>query len=254
MITSKDNEIIKNAAKLVKSSKHRKTARQFTAEGVRICCDGVRSGYDPALFLYTAGAKKKHPDAFDEINHVSEKAFEVSETIFERLSDTKSPQGFFCVFKILDKKKNLYRINKQGTYAGLENIQDPSNLGTILRTAEALGIDGVIMSGDCCDIYSPKVVRATLGGLFKVNAYVIDVDTAKELLKNTNSAVLDMGGSNILKENIECPILFVAGNEAHGVRDEFVSLAKKVYSLPMKNGVESLNVAVATSVAMYRTV
>lgn len=254
MITSKDNEIIKNAAKLVKSSKHRKTARQFTAEGVRICCDGVRSGYDPALFLYTAGAKKKHPDAFDEINHVSEKAFEVSETIFERLSDTKSPQGFFCVFKILDKKKNLYRINKQGTYAGLENIQDPSNLGTILRTAEALGIDGVIMSGDCCDIYSPKVVRGSMGAVFRVPFVIRDdfCDYVKEL---ADEGIAVYGSTprdaeDITKVRFNGGVMLI-GNEGSGLSDDVLSACTLRVKIPMGGRAESLNAAVAAGLLMW---
>lgn len=254
MITSKDNEIIKNAAKLVKSSKHRKTAMQFTAEGVRICCDGVRSGYNPYLFLYTASAREKYSDAYDEIKSVSESAYEVSETIFERLSDTKSPQGFFCVFNILDKKKNLYRINKQGTYAGLENIQDPSNLGTILRTAEALGIDGVIMSGNCCDVYSPKVVRGSMGAVFRV-PLVIREDFCDCIKGLVNDGISVYGSTphdaeDITKVQFSGGVMLI-GNEGNGLTEEILSTCTMRVKIPMKGRAESLNAAMAAGLLMW---
>lgn len=107
---------------------------------------------------------------------------------------------------------------------------------------------------DTADIYSPKVVRATLGTLFKVRAFQIDEEQAISLCKSTSSAVLDMDGENILENKPKAPILFISGNEAHGVRDTLVKNAKKIYSLPMQNDVESLNVAVATAVAMYQSI
>ena len=254
MITSKDNDIVKNASKLVKSSKHRKTARQFTAEGVRLCCDGVRSGYKPALFLYTSDAERKYNDFFKEIICTSEKSFEVSQTVFERISDTKSPQGFFCVFNVLDKNKNLYRIDNQSTYIGLENIQDPSNMGTILRTAEALGIDGVILSGDCCDIYSPKVVRGSMGAVFRIPFTVKDdfCGYLKELRKKgvTVYASTPYNAEDISKVSFNGGVMLI-GNEGSGLTEDSLALSTVKVKIPMKGRAESLNAAAAAGILMW---
>ena len=179
----------------------------------------------------------------------SAKLFLTTESVIESIADTKTPYGIVAVCKI----PNAVCEAPKGNAILLDGVSDPGNVGTIFRTAAACNFQDVYLV-DSVDIYSPKVVRATLGGLFRVKAYVIYVETAKTLIQNTNSAVLDMDGENILEASIEKPILLIAGNEAHGVRDDFVRLAKHTYSLPMQNGVESLNVAVAASVAMYRTV
>ncbi len=254
MITSKDNDIVRNAAKLLKSSKHRKTARQFTAEGVRLCRDGVRSGYKPALFLYTGDAVGKYKDAYDEIIAVSERSFEVSRAVFERISDTKSPQGFFCVFNILDKNKKMYRIDNQNTYIGLENIQDPSNMGTILRTAEALGIDGVILSGDCCDVYSPKVVRGSMGAVFRL-PFTIKENFGEYLRELLSQGVSVYGSTPYDAEDITnvkfTGGVMLIGNEGAGLTQETLALCTAKVRIPMRGRAESLNAAAAAGILMW---
>ena len=134
----------------------------------------------------------------------------------------------------------------------LDGVSDPGNLGTILRSAAACDFCDVYLF-DTADVFSPKVVRATLGGLFRVRLHEVDECLALKLMAETNSAVLDMGGKNILENKPSTPVLLVAGNEAHGVREILKRAAKNTYSLPMKNEIESLNVAVATAVSMYQT-
>ena len=134
----------------------------------------------------------------------------------------------------------------------LVGVCDSGILGTILRTAAACDFSDVYLL-DTADVFSPKVVRATLGGLFRVRLHDIDENTALALMNDANGAVLDMGGENIFENKPSSPVLLVAGNEAHGVRDCLKIAAKHTYSLPMKNEIESLNVAVATAVAMYQT-
>ena len=245
LITSAKNQYVK-LCKSLAEKKFRRETGLFFVEGKNLFKD--LPSFVQIEYIFATGEREAEANELSLV-HAGAKVLFVTDEIVKQLADTMTPYGIVAVCKM----PNVEFKMPSGNALLLDGVADPGNVGTIFRTAAACGFEDVYLV-DSADIYSPKVVRATLGGLFKVNAYVIDVDTAKELLKNTNSAVLDMGGSNILKENIECPILFVAGNEAHGVRDEFVSLAKKVYSLPMKNGVESLNVAVATSVAMYRTV
>ena len=146
IITSRDNDIIKEVSKLLSSAKYRKEKGAFVSEGVRLCFDGAISGAEITAFLYTAAAKDKYADEFEKISACADKSYEVSDRLFAKISDTKTPQGFLCIFKALDKCDVMFKILEKGHYAALENIQDPSNMGTILRTAEALGVDGVILS------------------------------------------------------------------------------------------------------------
>lgn len=191
--------------------------------------------------------KARYDEAF---SFFKEKAniYVLEDKVFEYVSDTVSPYGIAAVLKI---KKAAFKM-PNGKALLLDHIQDPGNLGTIYRTAAACDFKEIYLL-NCVDLYSPKVVRSTLGGLFKVNTYEIDEDEALELVKGTNSAVLDMNGENILTSKLSKDIVFVCGNEAHGVSEIFKNSCKKVYSLPMKNGIESLNVAIATAVAMYKT-
>ena len=172
----------------------------------------------------------------------------VSDEVMQSISDTVTPYGIAAVCKQNDAPFAL----PKGNALLLDGVSDPGNVGTIFRTAAACGFEDIYLL-DCADVYSPKVVRATLGSLFKVRYYRIDCEQALTLTRQTNSAVLDMNGTNILSAPPKSPVLFIAGSEAHGVSDMLKGEAKRTYSLPMKNDIESLNVAVATSVAMYQT-
>ena len=245
IITSAKNQYVK-LAKSLAEKKFRRETGLFFVEGKNLIKDLPKS----VQIDYIFATEERETEANELANaHAGAKIILVTESIIGQIADTMTPYGIVAICKIPNTEFKM----PNGNALLLDGVADPGNVGTIFRTAAACGFNDVYLV-DSVDVYSPKVVRATLGGLFKVNAYVIDADTAKNLIKNSNSAALDMGGKNILKENIVQPILFIAGNEAHGVRDEFESLAKEVYSLPMQNDVESLNVAVATSVAMYKTV
>lgn len=98
---------------------------------------------------------------------------EISEEISRHLGDTASPQGIFCICKTLDNRAALDTINRMGRYIALEDMQDPANLGTVVRTAEALGADGLLLSSGCCDLYNPKVLRGSMGGVFRLPFYAV---------------------------------------------------------------------------------
>ena len=167
MITSKDNELVKEISKLISSAKARREKKLFVAEGIRLCSDAAVSGVHIVHFLYTEDAASSDPELFGKIKELSDQCTELSRQIMVRLSDTEHPQGFMCLIDS-ESAKRLEKIEKTGRYLALENIQDPSNLGTMLRTAEALGVDGVILSSGCCDIFSPKVVRGSMGAVFRL--------------------------------------------------------------------------------------
>lgn len=254
MITSKDNEIIKNTAKLVNSAKYRREKGLFTAEGVRLCRDGVLSGFTPEYFFYTEKSREKYEEDFLKISDCSKKSFEVSQAVFEKISDTKSPQGFFCVFNMLDKRKIPYTINNRGNYIALENVRDPSNLGTVLRTAEALGVEGVIMSEGCCDFFSPKVVRGSMGAVFRVPAYVPE-DFVRYIEQLSAMGINTYGSTPRDAEDITAVDfdggVMLIGNEGSGLSQDVLSVCTRRVRIPMGGRAESLNAAAAAAILMW---
>ncbi len=254
VISSKENNIIKYTAKLSKSSKFRKEQKSFAAEGVRICRDGVDSGKFAEYFFYTADAKEKYGEDFNKISSCSKIVCEVSQSVFEKISDTKTPQGFLCVFNMLDKIKKPYTINIRGRYVALENLQDPSNVGTVLRTAEALGMDGVIMSRDCCDVYSPKVVRGSMGAVFRLPLNVVD-NLAEYIQELSLQGIASYGSTPRNAEPINsidctCGVMLI-GNEGNGLTENTLSVCTKRVMIPMFGRAESLNASAAAAILMW---
>ncbi len=254
MITSKDNELIKETAKLIKSAKARKDKHLFVAEGLRLCRDAAESGAHIVFFLYTGQAAEKNKDDFALIRSVADKSEEISRELYNKISDTNSPQGFLCA---IDTGSNtaMSEIKSGGKYAALENIQDPSNLGTILRTAEALGIDGVILSHDCCDIYSPKVVRGSMGAVFRL-PFMQTEDFTAWIQECTATGVSTYASTpheaeNIRQIDFSGGGIMLIGNEGNGLKSETIEACTRRVKIPMFGRAESLNAAAAAAILMY---
>lgn len=167
----------------------------------------------------------------------------VKDALFERIADTKTPQGLIAVCKIptaVDYRK-LDRIMI------LDGVRDPGNVGTIIRTAGASGIQGVLLF-DSADPYSPKCVRSTMGGIFRVQIQECDYSSFDW---SGDVYALDMHGTDIFEEKPSDKYAIVVGNEAHGVSDYFRKRANKTLSIPMQNNTESLNAGVSASLSMY---
>ena len=242
-ITSTQNRYVKQVRSL-RDKKFREKSGLFVVEGGNIFKD-MPEGVSVEYILATE-------ERLEEIQKLvfSTRAcvYVVSESVMKTLSDTVTPYGIVAVLK----KPQVEFCMPKGNALLLDGVSDPGNMGTIIRTASARGFEDIYLL-DCVDVYSPKVVRATLGGLFKVRLCEIDENQAISLLQNLNSAVLDFGGEDLTEARIESPVLIVTGSEAHGVRDSVLENSKRILTLPMKNGIESLNAAVATAVAMYQT-
>lgn len=254
IITSKDNKLIKNICKLMSSAKARKEQECFVAEGVRLCMDAVLSKAKILYFLYTPQASQKNPEPIKKISDVSEKSYMISEDVYEKITDTKTPQGFLCVIK-MDKDGRTDIIEAGKKYLGLEKIQDPSNMGTVLRTAEALGIDGVIMSSDCCDIYSPKVIRGSMGAVFRL-PFMISDDITKTIIECRKKDIVCYASTPKNAENIKNTdfskggIIFI-GNEGNGLSEQVLSSCDKKIMISMKGRAESLNASAAAAILLY---
>ena len=243
IITSTQNQFVKQVRSL-RDKKFRKQSGLFVVEGGNIFKD-MPDGLSVEYILATE-------ERLDEVQKLIFSTrvcvYVVSESVMKSLSDTVTPYGLIAVLKTPQVEFSM----PKGNALLLDGVSDPGNMGTIIRTAAARGFEDIYLL-DCVDVYSPKVVRATLGGLFKVRLCEVDESEAIDLLDNLNSAVLDFGGEDLTKAEINSPILIVTGSEAHGVRDSVLAHSKRILTLPMTNGIESLNAAVATAVAMYQT-
>lgn len=256
-ITSKDNSLIKKISKLNKSSKFRKELGLFVAEGLRVCEDAMLSDTCIEHLLFTESALNKYSEVVNKLISYANSSYLVSNTVFNSICDTKSPQGVLCVIKTLDKHSLFDKIKYNGKLLALDNVQDPTNLGTILRTAEAVGIDGIVLSADCCDIYSPKVIRGSMGAVFRVP--YITVNKISDFIKDNRqiycyASVVHKNAEKINNVNFNTPCLVAIGNEGNGLKEETISLCNKSITIPMNGRAESLNAAVAASIIMWEMV
>ncbi len=241
IITSTSNKIVKMVRSL-KEKKFRDKTGLFLAEGMNLVKD-IPSGMDVEFYVVS----ESRADEIDNIGlSSSAKLYYVSDSVMKSLSATVTPIGLLAVVRIPTPEFSFPR-NKAII---LDGVSDPGNVGGIIRTAAATGFEDVYLL-DCADPYSPKAVRGSMSGIFRTRIFKTNEDQALAILKETNSVALDMDGEDITKDKICAPVTLVAGSEAHGVRELFKKESKKIGSLPMQSGMESLNVAVAASVAMY---
>lgn len=236
-ITSKDNKIYKQAKKLLGKSERYKTGL-FLAEGKRIVSDAVSSKAAEYIFV----SEDFSGEDFGLPTYV------LNNSMFSELSDTKTSQGIIAVCRM-----NFADINciSGDLILVCDGVSDPGNLGTLIRTAECSGADGVIILKGSVDPFSPKVVRSTMGSVFRIPMYFID-GGVKEYLDEYKIAVTVLDGSKNLYEcDLSGKIAVVVGNEAYGVGYELVKCSDIKIKIPMSGNAESLNVSVAGSVVMY---
>lgn len=252
-ITGKNNELIKGVKKLLSSSKERNAQGVFVLEGARLVFDVLNSLYEVKFFMITENALSKYEKKARLMISKSEKSYIISEDISDRLSDTKNSQGVFAVCRINPEKDN--KINPDGKYIMLDNVQDPANLGAIVRTAEALGTDGVIVSGGC-DIYNPKSLRAAMGSMLRI--HIMQIDNSEEFLENARkkglslfATVPDSSAARITDSDFSGGVICVIGNEANGVSEKIIRLCDEKITIPMLGKAESLNASVAAAITMW---
>lgn len=207
-----------------------------------------------AAFL-TADAREKYGDCCRALEKSGAPLYDVTPAIADSLADTRSTQGVFCTVEVPSAVLSVATINTQRTYLALEDIQDPGNLGTILRTAEAMGIDGVLLSAGCTDVYSPKVVRASMGAVFRLPFCTgVDMPKTAETLRSKGmkvyAAVAD-GGDDILSADLSGGVVAVIGNEGNGLTQECINSCSSRLTVRMRGRAESLNAAAAATVIIW---
>ena len=245
-ITSRDNAKIKYACAVRDTEKQRAADGVFFAEGPKLCLELAKS-CTPRVVYATAAALAKTPELarFDPA--------EIAPHVAEKLSGTKSNQGVFALFETPVPPADI--LNTARRILALEGVQDPGNVGTIIRTADAAGLDGVLLSNQCADVFSPKVLRATMGSIFRMNLRTTD-DLPGELTKlrekgySILSSQLD-GTPFYEREKVAEQFALVIGNEGNGVSEQVQQTATHRVRLPMRGGAESLNAAIAAAIMMY---
>lgn len=252
LITSNENSNVKLYIKLSTSKKARDEHNQFTLEGSRLLREAVLEKSDIQVIFATESAFERDKNFLQEY---SDKITLISEGIAKRLSNTKSDQG---VFAIINKRENesLCDQSLNGKYVVLNNIQDPGNLGTILRTADAVGISGVILSENCCDLYNPKVVRSTMGSLFRLKIFLKNdfYDVCRILKSNgvkTYAAVVSKDAAEIRSAEFAASSAIVIGNEGNGLKSEHSALCDERVTIKMNGNIDSLNAGIAAAILMW---
>ena len=290
IISSKDNEIVKEIRKL-KEKKYRKD--KFIVEGIKMLEEAInenasidliviREGMDLSnlisnvLYKNDADSGVKSKNIIDAISKI--KSITVTEKVFDTLTDVVSPQGVLAVinkrengiinqatennnaFEIGDKIKETENVKIDTTtdyILALDGIQDPGNLGTIIRTADSANLKQIIVSKNTVDAYSPKVIRSTMGAIYRVN--IIEVENLEVTLKDLQKdgfkvVVTSLDTNNSIYDISYNKSIVVIGNEANGVSKEVQELANERVKIPMLGKTESLNASVATGIMIYEYV
>lgn len=250
IIKSTQNKQVKYILSLIKKSKARKEEDLFVVEGTKMFLeaprDFIKKVYVSETFIKKADNKKLLANTNYEI---------LSDTVFEAVSDTKTPQGILCLIRQFHYSTEHIYIDETPLILVLEDLQDPGNLGTIVRASEGAGVTGIILSKGCVDIYNPKTIRSTMGSVYRVPfIYEQDILKAVEQLKrnkiNVYAAHLDES-VNYDKLNFKNSTAFLIGNEGNGLSEEISRLADSYLKIPMLGKVESLNAGIAAAVLMY---
>ncbi len=253
-IESTNNPRIKNISALIKKSRLRKDTGFFVAEGPRMVLETP-----PALLREVYVTREFCEDdrwrRFCEgVGEHAPQVFEVSDQVMRSVSDTVTPQGILAV--ISQPGYDLEKLLTGEAYLlVLERLQDPGNMGTIFRTAEGAGVTGIIMSEDCVDIFSPKVVRSTMGSLFRVPFYISrDLISDVGFLQNRGIKLFAThpdASRTYFEQDYTKACGFMIGNEGSGLSDELSDISDEKITIPMRGELESLNAAMAAGILLY---
>lgn len=250
MITSTANHQVKQVIQLNKRGKHRNAQDVFVVEGTKMFLEAPRERLEKVYFSESYVERQLKGRMVEDIPCEI-----VEDSVFKSMCDTQTPQGVLCLVKqyhyslkeLLQKENPLLLV--------LESIQDPGNMGTMIRTAEGVGIDGVILSSDCVDMYNPKTIRSTMGSIYRVPFFMAkDLTEVLGELKRagicTFAACLGENRS-YEEEDYTKGTAFLLGNEGNGISPELASCADTLIRIPMEGKLESLNVSVASAVLLY---
>lgn len=252
MITAKDNQYIKLIRELTKK-KYRDEYGLFLAEGKRLIEDLTAAGFLPHLLLYA----EDFPDIpfLERACSSADQAFSVARHLFHQLAETKNEQGVIAAFPQLCPDFTKFTMGENGFLLVFSKIADPGNLGAIIRNSAAAGVDAVLLEAGSVDLYNPKTVRATMGTVAKIPVFQgLSFEEIRDFLKNQDAKtyLADMGDAVCYHDlPVEGRVAAVFGNEGNGLNGNWRGLRLPRVAIPMENGVESLNVAMAAGIIAY---
>ena len=251
LLTSRGNAHIKRALSVRKSARTRRETGLFFLEGARLCADAAGSGTEITAFFYTDRASQTYADRVDRLRQTARESFRVSDALAEYLAETENPQGVFCLCAM---RAQTVSVHSQGRYIALSFVQNPDNLGAVSRTAEALGVDGLILEGGC-DPYNPKAQRAAMGSLLRLP--LVQTDDLPALLRQcrkdgmrTYASTPDDTATPVTQADFSGGTVCIVGNEGAGLRDEILQCCTRL-TIPMRGRAESLNAAAAASILLW---
>jgi TrmH family RNA methyltransferase len=250
MITSSHNSRLKLVRTLLGRSRERRDANAFVVEGIRLIEEAVTAGWKFQFALYSDGLSERGQDLLKVLIAHRIDVEEVAGDLLQKLSDTETPQGILAVLEFtnlpIPASPNFILIPDQ--------VRDPGNLGTLIRTAAAAGVQAIFLPDETTDAFAPKVVRAGMGAHFRLPIHALTWDQIREHTKDLQVYLADMDGQSCWETDLNKPLALIVGGEAEGVSEEGRKLATQKISIPMVGNVESLNAGVAGSVLMFEVV
>lgn len=238
--------------KFIKSLQQKKTRISeglFVVEGKKSVIDAINSLYEIETIAMSESFYRENADFLE----TSSEIIVISDMIFDGLCDTKTPQGVIAVLKM---RKNDFKYDNKQLYVYCDSVSDPGNLGTIIRTADAAGFKGVLLSDGCTDPYSPKCVRSSMGSFFNIEVVPDFSHDALISLRSETSLLcgaLENDSINYTEVDFTKPCIIIVGNEANGVSRELLDASRHII-IPIIGNAESLNVSIAASIMMYEAV
>lgn len=254
-IESRENQLIKDIKKL-KDRKYRSEKSEFLVEGFRACIEAAESNFEVPIMLVSANSMEKW-NKFNMESRIQKntKVYTISENIFRTICSTENPQGIIAVVKIEMKEIDLE--GERGFYVLADKVQDPGNMGTIIRSAHAAAALGVIVTKGTVDVYNDKTIRSTMGSIFHMPVIEdMDLKKVQELKKKGFKLLVSSLDTdyNFYDVNMKENMIISVGNEGSGISNEIMSLADIKVKIPMPGGAESLNAAVAASIMIFEGV
>lgn len=246
-ISSAEHKIVKRLAGL-KEKKYRERYGEFLVEGENSVLWALNSPYTVNIIVKTKDYRL--PDSL--LSWLSgRQVYSVPPQLFSKMADTKTPQGILCTCLLPQSPP----LPQKGLFLYCDRVRDPGNVGSMIRTADAMGADGVMLSPECVDPYNPKLVRSTMGSLFHLQLYTdVTIESLAALRANGFTLAVSALAENSVSPDMWQPTpnsIIVVGNEAHGVSEAIGAMADVIIKIPMHGSAESLNVAAAAAILLY---
>jgi TrmH family RNA methyltransferase len=250
MITSSQNPKLKLVRTLQGRAKERREAGMFVVEGVRLVEEAVKASWQFEFVLFSDGLSERGKELVNSLTANQIELEEVSGDLLQNVSGTETPQGILAVLKL-----DSLPIPDSPTFLLIpDQIRDPGNLGTLLRTAAATGAQAALLPPETTDAFAPKVLRAGMGAHFQLPIHSMMWHEIREHIKDMKIFLADMNGRSCWKTDLRKSLALIIGGEAGGASEEAQKLATHRISIPMPGNVESLNAGVAGSVLMFEVV